>query len=144
MVPEEDGIELPDKPQKNWNMKQNQHWLKIRGLATTGYAADLKACVAAYMSSDKVPDPLVESYCDVEDVQRLTVALSAMISRLMQKSATEASINKVEVCTKVSFLSSNILTILQTIWHTIQLRVSHLVSYLSGIALYPSHCGKVS
>ena len=104
LEPDDPPFEEPNKPQQQWRKVDNEGWLRARGLDAKGNAAKLRARVADYMSLDDIPPIVTDRICDAIDAQRMVVALSAMLTRLMSKSVTDALIDEAEQCIKVSLL----------------------------------------
>ena len=93
-----------DTPQENWYREGNELWMKARGIpgAFKMSAPELSKFVRDLIANDEAPPLLSDTCCAVEDVQRMTVALSAMISRLMGKEVSPDSIADAEQSIKVS------------------------------------------
>ena len=81
-IAESEIFEEPQTPQSTWNKTDNVGWLRARGLDTSGSAAECSARVAELMTGE--PPPLLKDMgLDEEDAARLSVALSAMLARVM-------------------------------------------------------------
>ena len=100
-------IELPpENTQRSWTKKQNEHWLKQRGVDTTGKKAlELRAEVAELMALEKPPEVIKEPQRRVDDVEELVTALSVLLECVMGTAVDEAIIMKTRYAVRV-FLSA--------------------------------------
>ena len=94
-------FEEPKCPQKRWTAAVNRKWLSIRGLDTSGSASDVRERVAECMSLDSVPEPLPPRGGPVQDVQRMVIALNAMLGRLMAPEVNDDVITDAELHIKI-------------------------------------------
>ena len=103
IVETEEWVE-PVGPQVKWTKKQNAGWLKMRGLDSKGTAAELSVRVNECMKAPDGPPPLTKDMeINEHDAARLTVALSAMLSRVMVSAVDpDTSPHDLEVSIKVS------------------------------------------
>jgi len=87
----------PDIELKYWRKTHHYAWLKIRGLDTTGTACELKHRVEKYLKQRGGPPDIPEpAGGPVQNVLNTVSALRSMISRLMIREVTEASLNDLE------------------------------------------------
>ena len=72
------------KRQQQWTKVENKAWLQARALDASGLAVDLKRRVQVYMSSpNEVPLIIPPKGGDITNVGNLSIALHAMVARVM-------------------------------------------------------------
>jgi hypothetical protein len=93
---------VPNIPQKHWTRQQNQVWLSIRGLNSTGNAVDLRNRVQTYMSMEGGPPPLAPlEGGSVKNVQQMLFSLKVFISHVMDSSLSLEDIGNIERYIKI-------------------------------------------
>ena len=83
LPPDDDPYEEPDGPQKDWRAVDNREWLRVRGLPTAGYAADLRARVGEYLQSGNIPPLLPPPEGSMSDLFSLISSTYDMVKSLM-------------------------------------------------------------
>lgn len=96
----------PESTQRSWTKKQNELWLKQRGVDTTDKKAlELRLKVAELMALEKPPEVIKEPQRRVDDVEELVTALSVLLECVMGTAVDEAIIMKTRYAVRV-FLSA--------------------------------------
>lgn len=104
-VAPEEIVLPPESTQKGWTKKQNEHWLKCRGLDTTGSAVELRRRVEENMAKKEPPPVVQEPIRKVRDVEGLMVALYNLLECLMSTTITQSTIGRTRYAVRV-FLSA--------------------------------------
>ena len=80
----------PTKPLHKWTKKDNEEWLKVRGLLVVCNAHELKALVKQYMQRDDgPPDVLPPKGGSLKNALNVVNSMMRMISLIMSKSVTQ-------------------------------------------------------
>jgi hypothetical protein len=100
----------PRTPQKDWTMKQNIGWLKVRDLSrgvSSLNVKDLSALVDKYMNQSGGPPPIKQNIGgNVENIEHLVESFSSMISACMQSQYCKRDVELLDLKIKV-FLSDH-------------------------------------
>ena len=92
----------PDRPMNKWTKLNNQGWLGMRGLDTTGNAEQVRSRVLEYMQLPEGPPPEKGPQGGgVANVHAVVAALKALVSHLMCRSVTESHVQDVERHVKI-------------------------------------------
>lgn len=95
----------PEKQQKGWTKKHNEHWLKLRGLDTSGRADELRKRVEDYMALDDVPPVKELPQHTVHEVENLVIALQILLECVMATKVTPALLARTQHAVR-AFLSA--------------------------------------
>ena len=84
-LPEKELYSDPITDYSKWNMKQNQAWLRARGLKTKGKKAkELQEIVKGYYDSNDIPEIIINKVCDTNAVLKMIHAMNRMITCCMR------------------------------------------------------------
>ncbi len=95
----------PEKAQKGWTKKHNEHWLRLRGLDTSGKADELRQRVADYMAMDDVPKAKELDGETVQEVEDLVTALQTLLECVMTTKVTAAVLARTQYAVR-AYLSA--------------------------------------
>ncbi len=106
VIPEQpEPLDFPAS-QAKWVAKHNRHWLRERGLKTSGDAALLASRVAKEMKKIPIPEPLpIPDTITEADVECLVTSLGALLQCVMAKEVNDEVLNKTEYAARI-FLSA--------------------------------------
>jgi hypothetical protein len=95
----------PKTPQKDWTMKQNIGWLKVRELSrgvSSLNAKDLGALVEKYMNQSGGPPTIKKDIGgNIENIEHLVESFSSMISACMQSQYCKRDVELLDLKIKV-------------------------------------------
>ncbi len=95
----------PSYPQEKWKKKDNEIWLKKRGLYTKGNAKELSQRVKEYMCQDPVPPIVNIPKVEDKDFERLWSALVRMLQCAMSREVNDIVVSKLKFAVRL-FLSA--------------------------------------
>ena len=92
----------PTKPLSKWTKKENEEWLKVRGLLVTCSSNEVKALVKEYMQRENgPPDKLPPKGGILKNVLNVVNSMMRMISLIMSKSVTKEVVIECERSIKI-------------------------------------------
>ena len=92
----------PTKPLHKWTRKENEEWLKVRGLLVVCSAIELKALVKEYINRENgPPDILPPKGGSLKNVHNVVNSMMRMISLIMSKSVTREIVTECERSIKI-------------------------------------------
>ena len=92
----------PITPQDKWNKPDNVAWLKLRGLNTDGYAAEVKDRVKQYMEQDGGPPPVIPPKGGpLPLIFDVIQSLNVMVASIMVKEVTKDTIRRANCNIKI-------------------------------------------
>lgn len=103
-ISEADNYVEPARPVDKWTSEDLKGWLKARGFTVNGRKEELLDRVMQLKTRPEGDPPLLKNIgLDEEDARRLSVALSAMLARVMSSTIIPGSPMDLDRAIKVCF-----------------------------------------